>query len=157
MLALVRHAEPVLSNIEDLELGRSFGVVLLASNLISQPGADHRGRLFGVIAAHLDNGGQALLQWHSPAWFDHWTVGQTYHGAVGPFTTEFTVHRFDGEHLTATITYCLYEKRWSQHFTAQRLGVEDLSAELSRAGLRLCALFGPGDSWVEATVASERS
>src|SRR5580658_2676373 len=150
MLAHLEHAEPVLSAIEDLHLDRRYQVVLLASNLINTPRHSTRGRFLSVAASHLLPGGQVLMQWEPPEWFDRFAVGATRRGAIGEVGLEMTVHAREGDLLTATITYLVDGKSWSHHFTARRLTVEDLEEALLQVGLQLHDRFGPGDTWIEA-------
>jgi SAM-dependent methyltransferase len=154
MLAHLEHAEPVLSTIEELRLDRRYQVVLLVSNLMNHPRHSTRQRFLSVAASHLMAGGQVLIQWEPPGWFDWFAVGTTHRGVIGEVGTEFTVHADEGDLLTATVTYVIHGNSWSHHFTTRRLTIEDLEGALLQAGLQLHDRFGPGDTWVEAREAS---
>lgn len=150
MLARLRRADPVRSEIAGLRLDRRFDVVVLASNLVNHSDPAARRRLLEVAGAHLAPSGELLIEWEPPAWFEPWTPGVTVRGAIGDIATEFTVHARLGELVAATVTYVRGERRWSQHFTTRRLTVDGLGRALAEAGLRLQGLFGPGETWVAA-------
>ena len=153
MLAHLRHAETIRADIASLRLDRRYDVVVLASNLINQPDPTARQQLLAVAAAHLTPSGQVLAEWEPPSWFDRWTTGQTTHATIGDIDTDLTVRATHADLLSATITYTHGERRWAQHFTARRLDIDDLHQALTNAGLRLQALFGPGDTWIDAGAA----
>ncbi len=112
MLARLRRAEPVPSEIGSLRLHRRFEVVVLASNLVNHPDLGARRRLLEVAATHLDRSGQLLVEWEPPAWFEPWTPGATARGAIGDIATELTVHARLGDLLAATVTYVRGERSW---------------------------------------------
>ena len=68
MLAHVRSAETVRTRIQDLDLGRRFGAVLLASHLIN---ADDETRSIFLDACrrHVADDGCVIVQQHTPEWF----------------------------------------------------------------------------------------
>ncbi len=156
MLAHLHQAEGVLADIASLDLARRFDVVILASNLVNQPDPSAHSQLLRVVAAHVESGGQLLVEWLPPSWFGRWDVGRSHPGSIGEVATDLTVHAYDGELLSATITYALCERRWSQHFTVRRLDLYTLESGLHDAGLRLHEQFGPTDTWLEATPALRR-
>ena len=153
MLAHVRHAETIQADIASLDLDRRFDVVLVASNLINHPDPAARQQLLAVAAAHLAPSGQVLAEWEPPSWFDRWTAGHTTHATIGDIRTELTVCASHADLLSATVTYTHGERRWAQHFTTRRLDIDHLHEALAGAGLRPQALFGPGDSWIDAVAA----
>jgi hypothetical protein len=154
MLVYLEHTEPVRTTIEDLCLDRRYQVVLLVSKLINHPRHSTRQRFLSVAASHLMAGGQVLVQWEPPDWFDLFAVGTTHRGVIGEVGTELTVHAREGDLLTATVTYVIHGNSWSHHFTTRRLTIEDLERALLEAGPQLHDRFGPGGSWVEARGAS---
>lgn len=156
MLAHLHQAEGVLADIASLDLARRFDVVVLASNLVNQPDPLARSQLLRVGAAHLESGGRLLLEWMPPSRFGRWVAGRSHPGSIGEVATELTVHAYDGELLSATITYDLDERRWSQHFTVRRLELDALESDLRDAGLRLREQFGPTGTWLEAIPAVQR-
>ncbi len=150
MLARLRRAERVCSEIAGLRLDRRFDVVVLASNLVNHPDLAGRRRLLEVAGAHLAPSGELLIEWEPPEWFEPWAPGVTVRGAISDIATELTVHARLGDLVAATVTYVRGERRWSQHFTTRRLTVDDLGQALAEVGLRLQGLFGPGETWAAA-------
>jgi len=150
MLARLRMAVPVRSEIAGLRLGRRFDVVVLASNLVNHHDVTARRRFLEVAAGHLSPSGRLLVEWEPPACFARWEPGARLRGAVGDVATELTVHACLGDLFAATVTYVRGERHWSQHFTTRRLTVDDIGDALAEAGLRLRGLFGPGETWAEA-------
>lgn len=70
MLAHVRKAATVLCTVEDVRLHERFDAVLVASFLINTPDASQRTAFFAAARHHLATGGEVLMQWHPPEWFD---------------------------------------------------------------------------------------
>jgi SAM-dependent methyltransferase len=155
MLALV---EPpvtgVRSRIQDLALPQRFGAVLLASHLVNVPDAGERHALLAAAARHLGPGGVVVGQWHPPEWFERLAPGGRYGGASGPVTTGLEVLDLSAHEVTAIVRYRVVEAgrdlRWQQRFTAARLSVEDLDADLARAGLRRTGWPIPDRTWFTA-------
>lgn len=114
MLAHVRKAATVLCTIEDVRLPERFDAVLLASFLINTPDASQRTAFFTAARHHLATGGEVLMQWHPPEWFDSLTPGGTYHGGVAtrrgdrPTTRKGSSAR--SRLKTSATTYCA---QWS--------------------------------------------
>jgi SAM-dependent methyltransferase len=152
MLAHVRRARPHRSRIEDLDLADRFDLVLLASHLVNTADDALRRGLLGAARRHLADGGQVLLQWHEPAWFDGLRAGLVAEGPLGVFTSRLVVHEVVGALVTATVTYTGEGGTWSQPFTARRLSREEVADELAAAGLRL-APGSPAASWLLAVPA----
>jgi len=146
MLAHVREAETLLADIETLRLDRRFDAVLLASHLINTPDASQRQALLATAAHHVT--GHVLIQWHPPAWFDR--VDSTPHRA-GPVTITVRDIVRDGDLLSATVHYDGAGHRWEHPFTAQRLSIADITAELAAAGLRFGEWLTEDQTWFTAT------
>src|SRR6266498_5836608 len=70
MLERVRDAETVLARIEDLDLGRRFDAVLMASYLVNVPDQEWRRSLLAACRRHVSDNGCVLIQRHEPEWFD---------------------------------------------------------------------------------------
>ena len=68
MLAHVRGAETVCARIQDLDLGRRFGAVLLASHLINADD-ETRSSFLDACRRHVADDGCVIVQQHSPEWF----------------------------------------------------------------------------------------
>ena len=152
MLARVRGAETVLARIQELDLGRRFDAVLLASFLVNTADRGLRRRFLQACRRHLGDGGCVLLQRHPPAWFEEAAEGEGVAGGVS--------HRLRGLRrpapglLAATVEYRAGDRTWTQSFTAERLDDDELAAALGEAGLTADAYLTGDGSWVRAVPAS---
>jgi SAM-dependent methyltransferase len=150
MLARVRRARTHLGRIEDLDLGERFDVVLLASYLLNTPDDALRGALLLAARRHLVDDGRALFQWHEPAWFDGLAAGTRTEGRLAGLTSRLEVDANEGGLLTATVSYDDGARSWRQPFTARRLDLRQVAAELAAAGLAH-EPDAPAPSWLLAT------
>jgi SAM-dependent methyltransferase len=152
MLARIRGAETVRARIQELDLGRRFDAVLLASFLVNTAERDVRRRFLQASRRHLADGGCVLLQRHPPAWFEEAAEGEGVAGGVS--------HRLRGLRrpapglLAATVEYRAGDRTWTQSFTAERLDDDALAAALGEAGLAVDAYLTGDGSWVRAVPAS---
>jgi SAM-dependent methyltransferase len=152
MLAYVRGAETVRSRIQDLDLGRRFDAVLLASHLVNV--ADHplRRRFLEVCRGHVRDGGCVLVQRHPPGWFEEAAEGERTADGI---TFRLRDLRRPGPGLlAATVEYQVGERVWTQSFTTERLDDQALAAALAEAGLAVDAYLTEDGSWVRAVPAS---
>jgi SAM-dependent methyltransferase len=76
MLARIRGAETVRARVQDLELGRRFDAVLLASTLVNVPDPGLRGRFLEACRNRVRDGGCVLVRRHPPSWFDEEAPGE---------------------------------------------------------------------------------
>lgn len=144
MLAAVRGVETIQSRIEDLDLGRTFGCVLLMSDLVN---SDGRGALLRTCRAHVAAGGRVLVERIDPG-----TSTGTWSGGYGPFDVEVDVERV-GDAVRGIVAYALPDgRRWTHRFGpgAKVLDDDAMRAELDAAGLRLERFFGPKRRWCAA-------
>ena len=148
MLACVRGAQTVRSEVADLDLGRSFDVVLMASHLVNTPDRDERRALLTAAARHLAASGLLIAEQHPPEWFD--VVADRSGGHIGDVRADLTdVHR-DGDVVSATIRYWSGEQMWTQSFDARRLDDHLLRAELLAVGLSFDRWLRADKSWFAA-------
>ena len=147
MLAHVRDAEVVCARIQDLSLGRRFGVVLLASHLINADD-ETRGTFLEVCRQHVADDGCVIIQQHSPTWFAGARDDEmTRDGVVYRLRD---VSRPAPNLLSATVEYVVGDQCWTQTFTARRLDEAELTRSLATAGLRLDRYLTDDRSWVRA-------
>jgi SAM-dependent methyltransferase len=149
MLALVRDAQTVQAGIEELDLGRRFGAVLLASHLVNVPDEAVRQALLASCARHVAADGCVVIQQHQPAWFD--AAGPAEQ--VRPDGMIFRlrdVSRPGPDLLSATVEYEVGDRAWTQSFTAGRLSRDQLDAALSGAGLAFDRYLTDDESWLRA-------
>jgi SAM-dependent methyltransferase len=144
--------ETVRARIQELDLGRRFDAVLLASFLVNTPDDGLRRRFLLACRDHAGEGGCVLVQRHAPGWFDEATEGERTSGGV---TFRLRDLRRPGPGLlAATAEYQVGERVWTHAFTARRLDDGELAAALAEAGLAVDAYLTGDGSWVRAVPAS---
>jgi SAM-dependent methyltransferase len=155
MLARVRGAETVRARIQDLDLGRTFDAVLLASHLINAPDHGLRRRLLEACRGHVRDRGCVLVQRHPPSWFEEAAEGER--SADGITFRLRDLRRPGPGLLAATVEYQVGGRVWTQSFTTERLDDQALAAALAVAGLAVDAYLTGDGSWVRAVPASRGS
>ena len=148
MLACIQGAETVRATIQGLRLGRRFDVVLLASFLVNVPDRALRRRFLETCREHVREEGCVLVQRHPPAWFDEATEGERTGGGITFRLRDLS--RPGPGLLAATVEYQVGERVWTQTFTAERVGDEELEEALAEAGLAVDAYLTGDGSWVRA-------
>ena len=152
MLERIRGAETVPARIQELDLGRRFDAVLLASFLVNTPDDGLRRRFLAACRYHVGPGGGVLVQRHPPAWFDEAAEGERTSGAI---TFRLRDLRRPGPGLlVATAEYQVGERVWTHAFTTRRLDDSELAAALAEAGLAVDAYLTGDGSWVRAVPVS---
>jgi SAM-dependent methyltransferase len=152
MLAHVHGAETVTAQIQALDLGRRFDVVLLASFMVNTADDALRRGLLRACRRHVRDDGQVLLERHAPAWFDEAAEGEAAKEGI-------TFRLRDLERpgpglLSATTEYQVGDRLWTQSFTARRLDDDELAAALADVGLAVGAYLTGDGSWVRAVPAA---
>ena len=145
MLAHVRGAETVLADIETLELGRAFPVVLLASNFLNAPDDDELDAVLAACARHCAAGGQVLLERTPP----EWKPGRETTEAGGVRMTLREVTR-DGNLVSAVMEYEAGGMHWTHAYRAKLISDDEVDAALARAGLRRERWLDERRAWLEA-------
>jgi SAM-dependent methyltransferase len=145
MLAHIRGAETVLGDIESLDLGRRFGVVLLASNFLNAPEQAELDAVLAACARHVDDGGQVLLERMPPEW-EPKTETRTVGGV------EMTLHdvTFEGQLVSAVIEYRANGQRWTHAFRAKLISDDEVDAALARVGLERSRWLDDRRTWLDA-------
>jgi SAM-dependent methyltransferase len=151
MLDLIEGAETVLSPIEDLDLGRTFGGVLLMSNLINQPDRDARLALLRAMQRHLSTHGVALIERYDPEAGKDPTP--TEHERYGITIRAFDIRR-EGKLLYQKIEYDAGVRgRWLVDLQGARIITDDeMLADLAAAGLRLLRWIDERHRWLAAAL-----
>jgi SAM-dependent methyltransferase len=154
MLAHVRGAEVVQEVVEDLDLGRTFDCVLLASHFVNEPDSRRRHGLLEVCARHVGPSGSVLIEAY-PALLD-WenAVGKT--SVRGDVSIVVSQARVDGPLVDAVVAYAVDGRTWRQAFTARMLGEAELATALRGAGLDLVRWLDDHRSWCEARPCENR-
>ena len=153
MLERIRGAETVHSRIEDLDLGRRFDAVLLASHLLNVPDTRWRRTLLSACRRHVGDRGCVLIQQHPPGWFD---TAAPFEQAYEELPQGRVVYRMREVTrpgpglLSATMEYQVGDQVWTQSFTCQRVDGDQLAADLAAADLALDAYLTEDASWLRA-------
>jgi SAM-dependent methyltransferase len=147
MLAHVSGAETVCARIEDLDLGRRFDAVLLASHLINA-GKPARTAYLETCTRHLAGDGCVVVQMHAPGWFETATESESERDGIVFRMRD--VSRPGPDLLSATVEYIDGDRVWTQTFTTHRLDDTGLRAALGAAGLRLDRYLTDDRTWFRA-------
>jgi SAM-dependent methyltransferase len=133
---MLRHvpseATKVHCDISELDLGRAFDVVLLASNLINVGDDSMRSAWLAACRRHLAPTGELLFQRFDPAWLR--TVEPGSFPSIGD--VEIVIERVHRRQpfVGMSIRYTIGAKHWKQHFTARVLDDESIEGALRAAG-----------------------
>jgi SAM-dependent methyltransferase len=143
MLEHVRGAEKVHAPIEELDLGRRFDCVLLASHFVNAPDAHV---FLAACARHVDRNGVVLVEAYPPDL--EWAVGRVTR--IGDVSIELADVDLEGERVRATMAYELDGSRWLQEFEAVLLDDEKLYRALEGSGLAFERWLDRGRGWLVA-------
>jgi SAM-dependent methyltransferase len=148
MLERIRGAETIQAKIQELDLGRRFDAVLLASHFINVPDEAFRHRLLRTCRRHVDEGGCVLIERHEPSWFDEAGAGERVQGGIVSRLRD--VSRPGPGLLSATVEHQVGERVWAQWFTARRVDDVELAGALAEAQLAVDAYLTDDGTWVRA-------
>ncbi|WP_405067427.1 class I SAM-dependent methyltransferase [Kribbella sp. NBC_01510] len=149
MIARVTETETICSTIGDLRLDRRFDVVLMMSYLINVADDAERLRLLQTCALHVRPGGAVLLQQQIPGMLRGPAVMENDRRRL----VVSDVEELPGNRQAATLTHTIGGRSWSQRILTQNLTEEQLSAQLTEAGLTLTDYLTPDKTWVRAQLA----
>jgi SAM-dependent methyltransferase len=148
MLAEIRGATTVLSDIEDLTLGTSFDAVVLGSFLIHAPGPGARAALLEVCKRHAKPSGVVLIQHYRDGWLASAIPG--FIGEKDGIKTFVDDAAQDGRLVRMTLRSEAASGTWTQSFTAETLSQSELDDALTNAGLSFERHLDQGSSWLLA-------
>ncbi|MEU6475779.1 class I SAM-dependent methyltransferase [Streptomyces sp. NPDC047017] len=148
MLERVRGARTIRSPIEDLDLGETFDVVMLASFLVHAGDPETRRALLRTCARHVAAGGCVLIQ----------REGADYHSDLPRERVDpsgFTVRIVSAEPVGdgANSVHAEYEfsdATWTQTFLSRPLSTEQFEEALKEEGLRVDRYLTQDGIWVRA-------
>ncbi|MFG2355767.1 class I SAM-dependent methyltransferase [Streptomyces sp. NPDC048521] len=148
MLARIRGTRTICSPIEDLDLGETFDVVMLASFLVHAGDEEVRRGLLRTCAKHVAEGGCVLLQ----------REGEDYHTNVPRERVDpsgFTVRIVSAEPVgdgvdSVRAEYVFPDAVWTQTFLSRPLTKEQFESALAEAGLEVDTYLTPDGMWVRA-------
>ncbi|MER5829578.1 class I SAM-dependent methyltransferase [Streptomyces sp. NPDC002130] len=153
MLERVRGARTICGPIEELALGETFDVVLLASFLVHAGDAEVRRGLLRTCVRHVVEGGWVLIQ----------REGEDYHDNVprerkdpSGFTVRITSSEPVGDGVNSVhVEYEFPDAVWTQTFRARPLTEEQFEAALEEAGLKVDRYLTEDRTWVRAVPTAE--
>jgi SAM-dependent methyltransferase len=154
MLSRVHGAELVQAWIEELDLGRTFDCVVLASHFVNQVDPEHRLRLLGACARHVSPGGSVLIESY-PADLN-WRAAVGKASVRGDVTITVTEAAVDGPLVEAAVEYAVDGASWLQRFTARMLDLRELEAALREARLEFVRWLDAEQSWSESQPCENR-
>lgn len=155
MLAQIRGAERVHANIEGLDLGRRFDVVLFGSHLVNNPDLDELNTWLAAAARHVSADGSLLVERHATDWFDdlddldeEWIEGAAMRSRLRD------IARIDARTVHCTVEYDAAGSLWSQTFTTRQVDNEDLDRLAAAHGLRVVRELVDDGRWVQLVPAT---
>ncbi|MGW7282176.1 class I SAM-dependent methyltransferase [Streptomyces sp. NPDC054844] len=154
MLEHVRGARTICGPIEDLDLGESFDVVMLASFLVHTGDAEVSRGLLRTCARHVTEDGCVLIQ----------REGEDYHTNLPRERTDpsgFTVRIVSSEPVGDGVNavhaeYEFPDAVWTQTFRARPLTEEQFEEALGEAGLGVDRYLTDDGTWVRAIPVARR-
>jgi SAM-dependent methyltransferase len=155
MLDRVRGAERVQASIEQLDLGRTFDAVVLASHFVNEPDPERRLRLLETCARHTSPEGSVLVESY-PVDLD-WQEALQRTSVHGDVSITLRNADLDGAHVDAVVEYSVDGRSWRQRFSAQMLDETDLAAALRAAGLDLVGWLDERRTWSRARPCENRA
>lgn len=133
MLAYVdRRARTIHADIQELELGEKFDVVVLASNLVNTGIDTVRESFLNSCARHVSRNGRVFIEHHPPEWI---ATVREHERQVGEVTIRLKVLNRQGTAFTAIQDYFWRDRHWRERFTATVVDHAMLSELLQRHGL----------------------
>ncbi len=147
MLAHVGGATTLEAKIEDLDLGRRFDCVLLASHFINSADPVERRQLLDVCARHIAADGRVVIE----AYPDDWRPRAGDVSGRDGFDIRYLQADWEGASVIATIEYRIGQERWTQGpFAAAVLDEPAIVASLEAAGLAFDGWLDDRRTWLAA-------
>ena len=150
MLANVRRAETVLADIEALDLGRTFPVVLLASQLLNTPDRQRRSAFLRTCRRHVQPDGIVLIQRASPGLATAPDANADVVIEAHGFRRWLQDPRLEGRILHGEMHHQFGQREWVESFTTQILDDDEIESELVAVQLRLDQWLDPKRLWFAA-------
>ena len=148
MLAEIRGATTVLSDIEDLTLGASFDAVVLGSFLVHAPAPGARAALLDTCRRHVKPSGVVLIQHYREGWPTGAVEG--FMGERDGIRTFVDDVLHDGRFVHMTLRHEAASGTWTHCFTAEALTRSELHDALTHAGFSFERQLDQDSSWLLA-------
>ena len=139
---LVRH----LADIEELDLGRTFDAVLLASFLVNTPHEGQRAEFLATCRRHVDANGAVFVQRLDPELVP---LAVDAESEDGGFVYAMSDVRHDGTRFEATMAFRTGDDRWEHRYEGVVLDDDELAAALKPHHLRIARFLDDQRTWVE--------
>jgi len=149
MLARIPGLPTVCSPIETLRLGRTFGVVLLASNMINVDPALRRAFL-ATCRRHLDGDGVAVFQQNPPGWFEESGQAPRVRDDPGGIRRIIRSARREPPRMHVEVEYQVGGRVWTHAWASYEIGADELTGDLAAAGLRFGRWLTDDHAWFTA-------
>jgi hypothetical protein len=135
-----------LSEIETLDLGRTFDAVVLASHLINTSDPDQRSGFLRTCRRHVASNGSVIIQRSPPVRPEE----SSTEAWLGPVRIRVRDLILEGRFLSAVAEYTANGNTWIQPFTAELLDDDALAASLADQGLQIRRWLNEERTWLEA-------
>ncbi|NGO71841.1 class I SAM-dependent methyltransferase [Streptomyces boncukensis] len=152
MLAWIDCAETVCCGIEQLDLGRRFDAVTLASILVNTADETARDGLLAACARHVAPGGQVLIQRQADGHHERRKPGDTVEKG-GMTVTVAAMERVEDRVWRTRVDYAYEDATWSQTYYSRELPEPEFESALRHAGLVVDAYLTGDRTWVRAVPA----
>lgn len=151
MLARVRGTRTVCSPIEDLDLGETFDVVMLASFLVHAGSVEVRQALLRACVRHVASGGCVLVQREGEGWHTNLPRERV---DPGGFSVRVVSSEPVGDGVRSVhVEYEFPDATWTQTFLSRPLTREQFEEALGAVGLKVDAYLSEDGTWVRAVLA----
>lgn len=137
--------EAVHADIIDLDLGRTFDVVVLASHLVNHPTAAHA--YLSTCRRHVDEDGAVLVERFHPVLLDGLDERE---GRVDGVHVRHEVRERRGTRFSARAHYTVEPRTWTQHYDAVLLDDAAITRLLDDAGLAFADWLDDDARWLLA-------
>lgn len=140
--ALERH----LADIEELDLGRTFDAVLLASFLVNTPHEHQRREFLATGRRHVSDGGAIYVQRLDPELVPLAVDAESEDAGVVYAMADV---RHDGDAFAATMSFRKDDETWQHRYEGVVLDDAALEQALQPHGLRITRYLDDQRTWVE--------
>ena len=151
---MLDHVDPSLerhlADIEELDLGRTFDAVLLASFLVNTPHDHQRDAFLATCERHLADGGAIYAQRLDPELVPLAVDAESEDEGV---TYAMSDVRHDGTRFAATMAFRTEHDAWQHRYEGVVLDDDELAKALAPHHLRITRFLDDQRTWVEIRTA----
>jgi ubiquinone/menaquinone biosynthesis C-methylase UbiE len=152
--AMLDHVDPALerhlADIEELDLGRTFDAVVLASFLVNTPHEHQRAEFLATCRRHVGDGGTVYLQRLDPELVPLAVDAESEAEGV---TSAMADVEHDGDRFAATMSFRKDDGAWQHRYEGVVLDDDALARDLEPHGLRITRFLDDQRTWVEIRTA----